>query len=389
VINAISIRNTTFYDPYPAEPGSYIDLLVRAQYLGTVNSAEEVFCGVSPAFPFTTEPGDVSVINVGTLAPYEEVTLKYRVRIDANALQGENELKFGCRFKGFDWAYTDLPVFVQAQDAIISIENIISSPSEFSPGQSGTVKIIIKNIGPVLLKDISVKLDLSSETLPFAPIGSTTEKRINSLNSGQSLDVEFSVVSDPNAAVGIYKLPIELRYRDSLNKNYSKDALTSLSIRTLPEVFIVHEQIDIIRNGTKNSVTASIVNRGLSKIKFMTATLGDSESGDYVILSPPSVYVGDINSDDSETAQFDLFINTTKQSILIPLSVEFKDESGNNYTVSEMISIRVFTEEEAVRYGFENAVTTDPLLLGVIAIIGIYVLYRVYRFATKRKSPRL
>ena len=192
-----------------------------------------------------------------------------------------------------------------------------------------------------------------------------------------------------NALIGIYKLPIELRYKDSLNKNYSKNALTSLSIRTVPEVFIVHEQIEIIRNGTKNSVTVSIVNRGLSKIKFMTATLGDSENEEYLILSPESVYVGDINSDDSETAQFDLFINTTQQSISILLSVEFKDESGNNYTVSERISVRVFTDEEAVRYGFENAVTTDPLILGVVAIIGIYVLYRVYRFATKRKSPKL
>lgn len=386
IVNAISVSNATFYEPYPAEPGSYIDVWVRAQYLGTGQDAEEVFCGVSPTYPFTIEPGDVSVNDVGRLSPYDEVVLKYRVRIDTNAIQGTNDLKFGCKTKGFDWAYTDLPIFVQAQDAIINVESIVSNPEDFAPSEEGMVKITLKNIGPVTLKDISVRLDLSSETLPFAPIESTTEKRINSLTSGQSVPVEFSVVSDPNAVVGNYKVPLKVEYKDSLNKDYSKDALISLSIKTAPEIFIIHEQTDIIKNGTKNSVTTSIVNRGLSKIKFMTATLAESTTGEYVILTPQDVYVGDINSDDSETAQYDLFINTDKGGISLPLTLTFKDESGNNYTITEAVSVRVFTTDEAVQYGLEQAVTTDPLIFGVAAVIALYVIYRIYKFVVRRRS---
>jgi hypothetical protein len=385
-INGLTISNATFYSPYPAEPGKYIDLYVRIQYTGTFNNAENVVCSVVPVFPFSIDPGAVSTSNIGTLAPYQEVLLKYTVRVDSDAVQGTNKLGYKCSVKGYNEATVNLPIYVQAHDAILQIGSVQSSPGEFRPGQSGTVTVDLDNIASIGLKDITVNLDLSGSDISFAPINGTTEKRVDSIEAGKSGSVTFSVIAFPDAVSKVYKVPIELTYYDSLGKSYSKNVMTSLLVKTEPSIMMVHEQTTIVKNGTKNSVTLSIVNKGLSQLKFMTATLADSSAGDYQILTPKDVYVGNINSDDSQTAEYDLFINTAGSTITLPLTVTFEDTIGNSYTETEYVPVNVFNSQTAVQFGLEKAAVSDPIMLGIAGLVFLYVLYRVLKAVTGKKK---
>jgi len=381
----LTISNTTLYIPYPAEPGKYIDLWVRVQYTGTVGSAEGVECKVDPSFPFSIEAGDPSINNLGNLAPFQEVVLKYRIRVDANAVPGTNKLKYACKMKGFDYSYVDLPIYIQAQDAILSVERIESNPVTFEQGQKGSVSITLKNIANVLLKDITVKYDLSSADIPFAPVNSTIEKRIASLEPGESAAVQFAIATSPDAADKLYKIPLTLTYFDALGKNYTRSTISSLQVQTKPDVFIVYEPTATIKNGTTNTVTISFVNRGASQLKFLTASLAESPTGDYEILTPADVYVGDINSDDSETATYELFIKNPG-ALALPVTITFRDISGNSYTQGSSVAVSVLSSEEAVRLGIEKVVSADPLIMIIGAAIVLYILYRIFKAVTKKKQ---
>jgi hypothetical protein len=85
-------------DPYPASPGDYVKVVF--QMTGT----EDPSCGLVTfqlleAYPFSLDPGvsrDV-VIQSGTYAKDYDPSLimPYRLRVDENALDGDNELKIG------------------------------------------------------------------------------------------------------------------------------------------------------------------------------------------------------------------------------------------------------------------------------------------------------
>ena len=385
-INGLTISNATFYSPYPAEPGKYFDLFVRIQYTGTMEKAYDVFCTMSPTFPFSIDAGDPTTSTVGTLATYQEVMLKYRIRIDQNAVQGTNKLNYKCSIRGYAESMVELPIYIQAHDAILEVGSVSSAPYMFKPGQVGTVTVSLDNIASVSLKDITVKLDLSGSDIPFAPINGTTERRVDIIESGKSVDVPFAVMAFSDATPKVYKVPITLAYYDSLGKSYSKSVLTSLLVKTEPSLMMIHEQTTVVKNGTKNSVTISIINKGLSQVKFMTASLADSVSGDYQILTPKQVYVGDINSDDSETAEYDLFINTEGSQMTLPLTVTYEDTLGNSYTEAANVQVNVFNGRTAVQYGLEKAAVSDPIMMGAAGLVLLYVLYRVFKAVTGKKK---
>lgn len=388
VISGLKISNTTYYTPYPAEPGQYFDLYVRVQAVVGSGSIQGVSCELEPTFPFSIDSGDETEYAIGTLASYQEALMKFKIRVDQNAVTGTNNLKMTCSVQGYADKTVNLPIYVQAQDAIIQVSRVISSPAKFNPNEVGTVTLQLDNIASISLKDVTIKLDLSGETIPFAPINETTEKRIALIEAGKSANVTFNVIASSDATAKTYKIPITLNYHDALGESYSKETITSLQIGTEQNIMMVHDQAVIVRNGSKNMVAISIINKALSKVTFMTATIGESPEGAYTILSPKVYYVGDINSDDSETAEFELFIETDKNSMGVPITIAYKDEVGNSYTETQDVNVNVFSRDDAIKYGYEKAMATDPLMIGVFAVIVIYIAYKYVlpRFRKKKRS---
>ncbi|MFH1623043.1 MAG: hypothetical protein ABIA12_00785 [Candidatus Aenigmatarchaeota archaeon] len=82
-------------DPYPADPGSYVTLLFKLENWGT-SSVSDVTFSLVPAYPFSLDPGadaTVQLGNVGSLAQGSmSYFVKYKVKVDADAIGGENEI---------------------------------------------------------------------------------------------------------------------------------------------------------------------------------------------------------------------------------------------------------------------------------------------------------
>jgi len=384
-VGTFYISPQSLYSPYPVEPGKYMDLWMRVQYRGEKTLVENVTCMIETKYPFSFDPGEPAEQVIGNMEAYDEVVLKYHLRIDENAVQGANNLVFKCKSKTSDWIGTELTFFIQTHEAVIAIDKIESIPEKFQQGEVGQVKIYISNLADNTIKDVTVKLDLSSSDIQFAPVNSTIEKRIAEIKSKTSSVLSFDIIALQDAIAKTYKIPLTVTYRDDLGTNYSKNTIIALTIEPKePEIFVTHEQTTYIRNEMKNSVTISIVNKGTTAVKFLTADLGSGDG--YQILTPKQIYIGGIISDDSETAEYDLFINSSLPQIQLPLTISFSDAEGNNYTLQQKVEVKIYSKESAIQFGIDKVVNTDPLVTGLILIIGLYVLYRVIKFLFFRKK---
>jgi len=229
-LGAIRIKNQTFYSPYPVEPGKYFDfyIAVRNQDKNTVN----VVCSFVESFPFSLDSNEQADRTLDSFAPDTELLLKYKIRVAETAVEGLNPVKFRCYDSSSpSVVYTvDLPVYVQPQDAVILVSSVSSSPETFSPGSAGTLKVVLKSEAKIELKDVRVKLDVSSSALPFAPASGTSTKKIASLPAGESAELVYGLLSSPDAVPGLYKTTLELSYYDRLGKQYSRNETVGLVV---------------------------------------------------------------------------------------------------------------------------------------------------------------
>ena len=259
---------------------------------------------------------------------------------------------------------------VKADDILINSVNSI--PKEASLGERVDVTINLENIGAKNIKNIAVKLDLSQA--PFAPVDSSTEYIIQELDSDESTSVPFSLIVLPTATPGIYKIPIEVAY-----SNVTKKALISLTVQVKPQLFVELDKTDIIYAGTSGNVIIKFVNNGLADIKFLTVILDNSQS--YDILSSKTVYIGNIDRDDTQTAEFKIF--QKDRSSVLPLKIEYRDANNNLYRDNKLVSFNTYTKDQAEKLGL---IKKSNFMNYIIFILIIIVLFLIFKFRRKRKN---
>jgi len=268
-------------------------------------------------------------------------------------------------------------IFVRTTEAVVAVESFASEPKEIAPGASGKVTITIKNTANSVLKDIGVKLDISSSDVPFSPIGSATEKKLYMLNSLEEKSVVFDVIADASAEAKTYKIPLRITYHDEVGTNYTKMDTVSLLIGAQPELLTDIESSTILASGEKGSVNINIVNRGLIKIKFLTVKLSDSE--DYQILSSGYVYIGELKSDDYQSARFDIFVRKDAKNISLPVTLTYRDNNNNPYSEAKSLKLVLYTPDQLSAMGVRSSNTTSNIIIAIIAIAAAYFLYKKFR----------
>jgi hypothetical protein len=373
-------------DPDPAEPGKYVDVRFNFENEGA-DQAKDVVIELLPEYPFSLEPGKSAIKNLGALYARQlgetAVTVKYKLRIDKNAVEGENELKLRYKFDGYEWIEPDnFNIDIQTHDAILAVEAVSMDKDALEPGSSGIVKIKLSNKADSILKDIKVTLGLGD--LPLVPIDSTNEKSIYKIDSKQGYEFKFKVLVKPDADSGVYNVPLSVFYLDELGKGYLKNVTIGLTIGAKPDLSITLDDSDIYESSKPGEVVVKVVNKGVTNIKFMNMKLMPSE--DYRILSNEEVYIGNIDSDDYETADFDLFIEKNKKDkIKIPVVIEYKDANNNDFKETIELVLNLYSDSEAKKFGLVKGNNKAGIFIVIlIVVIGLFA----YRRWIKRKKKR-
>lgn len=370
------------YEPYPAEPGQYIDLWVSV--LNSAATSDNVECALEPVFPFSLDANESATRYVGQLLVGQSVVLKYKLRVDSKAVFGVNEISFKCRSKPGDWLSTKLSITVKPKDIVVSVTKIETEPFEIEPGKEAIVKVHIKNQASSTVRDVALKIDLSSPTIPLAFIKSGSEQRLQYLDAGEEKTLEFNVMAASDAAAKLYKTTLSLSYVDDAGNNYSRDDSIAFLVNAKPEIFVELESTEILRTSQPGNIVIKIVNKGLSDAKFLSVRL--LPNAGFQTLSAANVYVGGLDSGDYQTVQYSLYVSpNTGSQIKLPLEISFKDANNKNYKEYREVSLRLYSEEEITRMDLEKKGGLNTVLIAVIALIAFYVLWRLFKWFSHRK----
>jgi hypothetical protein len=373
--------------PDPVEPGKYVDIRFKFENNGS-KTAENVEAEILPQYPFSLDPGTSAVKSLGSINAQQKgdrgIVIKYRLRVDKDALEGESEIKLRYRENGGVWiTMPEFKINIQPYDAILVLDKVVSNPKTIKPGEKATIGITFKNMAEILLKKIRVKIDLGAAQL--APIGSTNEKVIQTIDKGENARLVFDVMGEPDAIAGVYSVPIQFLYYDNLGNSYNRNSTIGLIVGSEPDLSVNIDSTTIYQAEKPGDVTIKIVNKDVNEIKFLNINLAESE--DYTIISPSEVYVGNIDSDDYETAEFTLFVKNKKdKKIALPLHLEYRDPNNKLYAENIKLELPLYDTSEAKQLGLvQSNHKAGFFIIVLIIVVGLFI-YRRRRKGKRRKE---
>jgi len=377
----------TKYEPYPAEPGNYVDVWLKIRNIGDTK-APDFKLTLKPVYPFSLDPNEDAERSLGEILAGESVTVHYKVKVDENAVEGDTELDFGYTTGTSVQMDGAVTIKVQTMDAVLSVDSVETSPESITPGQAFDIKVKMKNNADSYLKYVSVGLPLISTVatatsvstieLPFTPVGGGIIKTIYQLSPGQDTEFDFKLVANPDADSKPYKIPLVIRYYDDLGRQYNFSNIVGVVVGAEPDIEVGVDSSTIYGNGQTGNLILKLVNKGLTGVKFMNVKLKNSTA--YDILSPEGIYVGKMDSDDYETADFKIYAKGIEDSKLkIPLTLEYMDANNNQYKKDIELEFMVYSASKLGVGGGSSLGT-------IIAILVILVIaYFVYRRWEKKK----
>ena len=267
----------------------------------------------------------------------------------------------------------------------LTISSVDVSPSEIAPGGTAEITIDLKNNFDRTLSDIEVYLDFSSENLPIAPYGSGAEMSIEEIRSDKSKTLIFSVIALSDAKPGVYKIPVMIKYTDN-GAEVKKSSLISLSVNAKPMLYITTEDSILIK-GQGNALSIKIVNNGLSDVKLLTARL--NEVIGINMISQQEIYIGELSSDNFDSAEFRIFVSDNAPGILnMPVELRYRDAANNELKETKNLGINAYSKEEAISLGLIKRSNTFAIIITIAVLILAYILYRIIRKRRRQKAAR-
>lgn len=361
------------YNPSPVEKGSSFTLSANVKNTGTT-TAEGISCTLDIGYGFSLNSGS-KINSLGSLDTGKSRTLEYTIGVFSNLAGGTYTLTLNCIDNSGVAVSKDLEVYVEVKYGLLNVVNVKTIPEIIEPGQEAVLSLTLENTADDSMNEISIKLNLTG--IDIAPSGESAEKKLRSIGARSSRDVLFNIRALPEIAGGIYKIPLKMTYDGATTKSYELDSYLSVEVGSTPQIDAIVDSSTIYGSKTNGEITIKLINRGLTDIKLLNIQIDEADGFD--ILSADSVYVGDLDSDDYETAEFSIKVGRWKGEITIPATIEFRDSSNNFYSEQKNITFRKLTAAEAG----QNSIS-PWLIIVVLALIGF--LYYRYRKNKKGKE---
>lgn len=264
------------------------------------------------------------------------------------------------------------------------INSVSTSPDSIAPGETADISLSIKNNGDNDLTDVSVSLDFTN--LPLAPYNSGSDYNIDELISDKTKQTNFKIIALNDAKSGIYKIPVNIKYTEN-DVAKTKQSLISVMINSEPIIDVEFED-GLLLKGQNNKVTLKVINKGLADVKFLEISVGGSTK--YNIISQDNVYIGDVDSNDFQTADLDIIFNkNAPRNVNLPVTIKYKDITNKEYTKNFDISLKTYTTQEAQSLGLVPVNNTIYIVILIVVLIVIFIIYRIIRARRRKKNQNL
>ena len=266
----------------------------------------------------------------------------------------------------------------------LRVQNI-SSP-DLAPGESGILKVYLKNSAAYTISDVREKLTLPSQ-LQF--LDDVNEVRVSEIKSNEVKEVEYRIIALPTSAEGIYSATLLINYIShfgvnafNLGEDNSDNYSFGIVVKSPPSLFVQIDSIDVYKEKKSGDITLKFVNNGTSNIKFLTVNL--EPSSDYEVLSSDRYYVGDLDSNDFQSVVYKIKVNNKASEVNLPLDITYRDSMNNFYSQRLNPSFKIMDGSELGKTS-DISTSTIILIIVVLCIIG-YIIYAKYG---KKKNKNL
>jgi hypothetical protein len=373
------------YEPYPATPGQTVKVWLLIQNTGDTDLRDinvEII-SQSPFTPYNQE----GVKNIDILGAHKDYLIDFNLKVDDNAVEGYNNLKIKYSYTGGTIQEKSESIYVQTRDSTLSIEGVDMTPSEISPGSDGMLTITVKNTAPSSMTDLNMKLQLQAiigstlVDLPFAPIDSGIERRVYMLEPGQTAEFKYTLRAYPDAVSKVYKIPFVLTYYDSQGNIENKTDYVGVIVNGIPDISMLVDKTDLTMQKRTGTITLKTINKGVSDIKFLNLVL--QKSSDYELLSnSDTTYIGNLVSDDYQTAEYNINILSKENKINVPVMIQYRDSNNKYYEKSFNVELNLI-DSKKLGGNSKGGAAWIIIILVVVIVGGIWYYRRAHRKSKK------
>lgn len=354
-------------DPDPVEPGGTVDVRIKIENKGS-GVLNNVRIELDPQFPLSLAPGQEQFQEIGSLDARVQgasaIIQKWRLRVAEDVQSGIYDLDVQYRVDGNVIKLTPVKVEVKSSESILNIGSVSLDPEHISPGQEATLTVIVENLADITLDQVKAKLDLDG--LPFAPIGSTDEITLDHLRRGEEARLTFRLIALPNAQSEVHKVPLQISFFDNTGVETIRTNNIGIIVDEQPDYTVSLEDSKIVLPNQKGDLILSVSNRGIAELKFVTIEMLPAQG--FSILSSPRIYLGNLESDDFETAQFTVYPETSGE-LSVPFQIEYKDSYNRPHKDRLQIPVKVYTSSEAKKYGLVAKKSYWPIIIVIILVV--------------------
>jgi len=251
------------------------------------------------------------------------------------------------------------------------------SQEELFPGETSIINIDLKNNLNEDVEDVS--FNLIFDNLPFIPIGGS-EKSYDTFDEGKSKSFSLTIKSSQDVKPGDYSIPFSLSYVDSNGDVLKKSGSIGITVGAKTELtFDVELKNNVV--GEKGQVNLKLINGGFGDIKFVNVKLIPEG---FTIIGSDNDYIGTVDSDDFESATFDVIFKS--EIARINAIVTYKDFYNIEQFENINREVKVYSKNEGIELGIIEKNNTLIYIISVVGLIVLWIIYRIIKRKLKKKK---
>ena len=339
-------------NPDPAIVGDVVEIYLGIENIGG-ESVNNLVVELELEYPFSLVQGESAVRKISTINAYQNddnmKIISYKIKVDDNAAAGSHDLNIRYYEQGGSFTKED-SVTIDVKGKIMA-EIIKIDKTSLVPGKQTSLKYTINNVGNAPLKDLT--FSWLNDDKVILPVGSDNAKHIKYIDIGDSVELEYQVLADPNAEPGLYELQLYLTYTDSITGEENE-------ISTIAGVNV--------GGGTDFEVAFSESSSGGTS--FSVANIGSNPANSVSVVVPKqsgwqvsgsnSMIIGNLNKGDYTIASFNLI--STLQYLVVDEG-DSKEPTSQRSDTQESTGLKIqiaYTDTVGERKIIEKTVSISP-----------------------------
>jgi len=376
-------------NPYPAKIGEYLNLTLQVENVGG-DKAENVDIEIVPQYPFSLDSGVSPVKNIGALNPGRTATEEFYLFVDKNAQKGTRSLDVRTRAsKDSPWSKKsfDIRIGTQTYDSkgTVGLDEVVSDPKVFMPGDKGTVTVILKNTAttPTVTidgSDYDTNARIQSAVLKPLSEGITVldspYEEMGILGPGDSIKLTFNVKVSEDSLDGTHNLElvVEGNSFDYSSKKNIPLKVDSSNIKVIPS-----KSLELVNSAS--TIEFDVANTHPNELNSVSI----KPEAEGVKFYPAEYFIGPMDPDELFTIEFDAVADNSSDT-------NWDDSEPINLTLSATYSNGINRHENTVSNMYIQLVegnqegSSGMVIPGILLIGAIVAGVLIYKKKIKSKK---